>query len=167
MPRREHDITPEPITDKPLQITFTSESPIDFGFESEPIQVDLKQEPKAIQAEPASREVQQQEEPKVIQAEPAPREVQQQEEPKVIQADPASREVQQQEKPKEPASVQRPESTLYHQDFGMRDLMILIREKSRPDQSKPRKSTMANLRGEITHVFKDSHGRLDQLEKVR
>jgi hypothetical protein len=131
MPRREHDTTPEPITDKPPQITFTSESPIDFGFESEPIQVDLKHEPKAIQVEPASREVQQQ------------------------------------EQPKEPASVQRPESTLYHQDFGMRDLMILIREKSRPDQPKPRKSTMANLRGEITHVFKDSHGRLDQLEKVR
>ncbi|KAI8887365.1 hypothetical protein K501DRAFT_330605 [Backusella circina FSU 941] len=178
MPRREHASTPEPIADKPPQITFTSESPIDFGFDS-PTPQDIQQEQQEQQPDSITEitpKVIHQQEQSDSTSEITPKVTHQQEQPvltttttptpKVIQQEqsiPATTEahndIQQQ------TAVKRPESTIYHHDFGMRDLMILIREKSRPNQPKPRKSTIGDLRGEITHVFKDTHGRLDQLEK--
>lgn len=57
----------------------------------------------------------------------------------------------------------RPESTesmLYCNDFGMNDLMVIIRGAAVvTDHNK-------SIRSEISEVFKDSHTRLDQLEKV-
>lgn len=57
----------------------------------------------------------------------------------------------------------RPESTesnLYCNDFGMNDLMVIIRGAAVvTEQNK-------SIRSEISEVFKDSHTRLDQLEKV-
>ncbi|KAI9362724.1 hypothetical protein BD770DRAFT_339244 [Pilaira anomala] len=56
----------------------------------------------------------------------------------------------------------RPESTesnLYCNDFGMNDLMVIIRGAAVvTEQNK-------SIRSEISEVFKDSHTRLDQLEK--
>ncbi|KAG2230822.1 hypothetical protein BDF21DRAFT_432132 [Thamnidium elegans] len=56
----------------------------------------------------------------------------------------------------------RPESTesmLYCNDFGMNDLMVIIRGAAIvTDHNK-------SIRSEISEVFKDSHTRLDQLEK--
>ena len=65
----------------------------------------------------------------------------------------------------------RPESTesmLFCNDFGMNDLMVIIRgaaQLEKPVQSARQSSYQ--IRNEISEVFKDSQARLDQLEKVR
>jgi hypothetical protein len=63
----------------------------------------------------------------------------------------------------------RPKSTdsaLFCNDFGMNDLMVMIRGAAR-NEEKPRNSRrLSSIRSEISVVFKDTHGRLDQLETV-
>jgi hypothetical protein len=73
------------------------------------------------------------------------------------------------------ASIQ---SMLYWDDFGMEDLMIMIRgsakcqeamEKKEAEKKNRRSSRhyTAPIRSEINEVFKDSHVQLEQLEKVK
>jgi hypothetical protein len=62
----------------------------------------------------------------------------------------------------------RPESTesiLFCNDFGMNDLMVMIRGAAAAQQG-PEKPGSYQIRNEISQVFKDSQNRLDQLEKV-
>lgn len=65
----------------------------------------------------------------------------------------------------------RPESTdsmLFCDDFGMNELMMIIRGAAQQTKSKRASNQTASfhIRSEINEVFKDSHSRLDQLEKV-
>jgi hypothetical protein len=63
----------------------------------------------------------------------------------------------------------RPESTesmLFCNDFGMNDLMVMIRGAAAA-QHVPEKQGSYQIRNEISQVFKDSQNRLDQLEKVK
>lgn len=73
------------------------------------------------------------------------------------------------------ASIQ---SMLYWDDFGMEDLMIMIRgsakcqeamEKKEAEKKNRRSSRhyTAPIRSEINEVFKDNHVQLEQLEKVK
>jgi hypothetical protein len=62
------------------------------------------------------------------------------------------------------------ESVLFVNDFGMNDLMVLIRGAAQSEKIKSKithgRHTSYNIRNEISEVFKDSQARLDQLEKV-
>lgn len=65
----------------------------------------------------------------------------------------------------------RPESTesmLFCNDFGMNDLMVIIRGAAQLEKpAQPARQSSYQIRSEISEVFKDSQTRLDQLEKVR
>lgn len=65
----------------------------------------------------------------------------------------------------------RPESTesmLFCNDFGMNDLMVIIRGAAQLEQPvQSARQSSYQIRNEISEVFKDSQARLDQLEKVR
>lgn len=59
------------------------------------------------------------------------------------------------------------ESMLYCNDFGMNDLMVMIRGAASIQEKKlAGRNSNRPIRTEISDVFKDSHNRLDQLEKV-
>lgn len=62
------------------------------------------------------------------------------------------------------------ESMLFVNDFGMNDLMVIIRGAAQSEKIKSKithgRHTSYNIRSEISEVFKDSQARLDQLEKV-
>lgn len=64
----------------------------------------------------------------------------------------------------------RPESgdsLLYCNDFGMNDLMVMIRGAASVQEKKlSGRSSSRPIRSEISEVFSDSQTRLDQLEKV-
>ncbi|GAN06333.1 hypothetical protein MAM1_0119c05814 [Mucor ambiguus] len=64
----------------------------------------------------------------------------------------------------------RPESTesmLFCNDFGMNDLMVIIRGAAQLEKpAQPARQSSYQIRSEISEVFKDSQARLDQLEKV-
>ncbi|CAO3698365.1 unnamed protein product [Rhizopus microsporus] len=64
----------------------------------------------------------------------------------------------------------RPSSTesilFYTSDFGVNDLMVIIRGAAALHEINPTSTTATTLRSEISDVFKDTHSRLDQLEKV-
>ncbi|KAI7894088.1 uncharacterized protein EV154DRAFT_536709 [Mucor mucedo] len=58
------------------------------------------------------------------------------------------------------------ESMLYCNDFGMNDLMVMIRGAASAQEKKlTGRNSNRPIRSEISEVFKDSHTRLDQLEK--
>ncbi|CAO3614145.1 unnamed protein product [Mucor fragilis] len=63
----------------------------------------------------------------------------------------------------------RPESTesmLFCNDFGMNDLMVIIRGAAQLEKpAQPARLSSYQIRSEISEVFKDSQTRLDQLEK--
>ncbi|KAF1803906.1 hypothetical protein FB192DRAFT_1279741 [Mucor lusitanicus] len=63
----------------------------------------------------------------------------------------------------------RPESTesmLFCNDFGMNDLMVIIRGAAQLEKpAQPARQSSYQIRSEISEVFKDSQTRLDQLEK--
>ncbi|ORE15172.1 hypothetical protein BCV71DRAFT_37676 [Rhizopus microsporus] len=63
----------------------------------------------------------------------------------------------------------RPSSTesilFYTSDFGVNDLMVIIRGAAALHEINPTSTTATTLRSEISDVFKDTHSRLDQLEK--
>lgn len=73
-------------------------------------------------------------------------------------------------KPMAPVHRQRPESSesmLYCNDFGMNDLMVIIRGAASIQEKKlAGRNSNRPIRSEISEVFKDSQTRLDQLEKV-
>lgn len=57
------------------------------------------------------------------------------------------------------------ESILFSDDFGMNELMILIRGATRyAEETEGRKHV---IRSEISEVYKETYARLDQLEKVK
>lgn len=62
------------------------------------------------------------------------------------------------------------ESMLFVNDFGMNDLMVIIRGAAQTEKIKSKvthgRHTSYTIRSEISEVFKDSQARLDQLEKV-
>ncbi|CAO0802338.1 unnamed protein product [Mucor circinelloides] len=64
----------------------------------------------------------------------------------------------------------RPESTesmLFCNDFGMNDLMVIIRGAAQLEKpAQPARQSSYQIRSEISEVFRDSQTRLDQLEKV-
>lgn len=61
---------------------------------------------------------------------------------------------------------QSTESMLFCNDFGMNDLMVMIRGAAAA-ASTVEKHGSYQIRNEISQVFKDSQNRLDQLEKVK
>lgn len=64
---------------------------------------------------------------------------------------------------------QSTESILFCNDFGMNELMVMIRGAAATAKNKSKEDTKKNsiqIRSEISDVFKDSQTRLDQLEKV-
>jgi hypothetical protein len=64
---------------------------------------------------------------------------------------------------------QSTESMLFVNDFGMNDLMVMIRGAAsiaKQQEPLPRRNSGYTIRSEISEVFKDSQTRLDQLEKV-
>ncbi|KAI8997213.1 hypothetical protein BDB01DRAFT_770279 [Pilobolus umbonatus] len=62
---------------------------------------------------------------------------------------------------------QSTESMLFCNDFGMNDLMVLIRGAARKEANVPKQGrhNSYHIRSEILDVFKDHQSRLDQLEK--
>jgi len=74
--------------------------------------------------------------------------------------------------PPPPSQKQRPrpestESMLFCNDFGMNDLMVIIRGAAQLEKpTQPARQSSYQIRSEISEVFKDSQTRLDQLEKV-